>query len=84
MMREWQYTASSWDALGCTFPPTISLEPQDVPQASPLGHLSALSKYLGRRGSTTQFIPPLGSVCIQYIPPLSSVQYVLESVFLGL
>ena len=53
----------------------ISLGPRDVPQASPSGHLSGLGKSLGRRGCTTQFIPPLGSVCIQYV---------LESVFLGL
>ena len=45
----------------------ISLGPRDVPRASPSGHLSGLGKSLGRRGCTTQYIPPLGSVRIQYI-----------------
>ena len=44
----------------------ISLGPRDVPRASPSGHLSGLGKSLGRRGCTTQYIPPLGSVRIQY------------------
>ena len=35
--------------------------PRDVPRASPSGHLSGLGKSLGRRGCTTQYIPPLGS-----------------------
>ena len=43
----------------------ISLGPRDVPRASPSGHLSGLGKSLGRRGCTTQYIPPLGSVRIQ-------------------
>ena len=44
----------------------ISLGPRDVPRASPSGHLSGLGKSLGRRGCTTQYIPPFGSVRIQY------------------
>ena len=44
----------------------ISLGPRDIPWASPSGHLSGLRKSLGRRGCTTQNIPPLGSVRIQY------------------
>ena len=44
----------------------ISLGPRDVPRASPSGHLSGLGKSLGRRGCTTQYIPPLGSVRIQW------------------
>ena len=44
----------------------ISLGPRDVPRASPSGHLSGLGKSLGRQGCTTQCIPPLGSVRIQY------------------
>ena len=54
LMREWQYTASRCP-LG---------------SAPPSRHLSGLGKSLGRRGCTTsvriQYIPPLGSVCIQY------------------
>ena len=44
------------------------LRPQDFPPPSgcPSGHLSGLGKSLGRRGCTTQYIPPLGSVRIQY------------------
>ena len=40
----------------------ISLSPRDVPQASPLGHLSGLGKSLGRWGCATQSIPTRGSV----------------------
>ena len=56
MMRDWTYTASSRDVLGCTSPPTSRFPP---------GHLSGLGTSLGRRGCTTQYIPPLGSVRIQ-------------------
>ena len=52
----------------------ISLGPRDVPRASPLGHLSGLGKSLGRRGCTTQYIPPLGSVRVQCIPTRGSVR----------
>ena len=52
-MREWPYTASNRDDLGCTSPPTSRFP-------------SGLGKSLGRRGCTTQYIPPLGSVHIQY------------------
>ena len=45
----------------------ISLAPRDVPWASPSGHLSGLGKSLGRQGCTTQYIPPLSSVRIQYL-----------------
>ena len=45
----------------------ISLGPWDVPRALPSGHISGLGKSLGCRGCTTQYIPPLGSVCIQYL-----------------
>ena len=53
MMREWPYTASNRDILGCTSPSTSRFP-------------SGLGKSLGRRGCTTQYIPPLGSVRIQY------------------
>ena len=45
------------------------LRPRDFPRPSrrPSGYLSGLGKSLGRRGCTTQYIPPLGSVRIQYI-----------------
>ena len=49
----------------------ISLGPRDVPRASPSGHLSGLGKSLGRRGCTTQYIPPLGSVRIHYQLPFA-------------
>ena len=45
----------------------ISLGPQDVPRAWPLGHLSGLG------GCISQYIPPLGNVRIQYMPPPGSV-----------
>ena len=61
MMREWPYTASNRDELGCTSPPT-SRCPSDFALRTSFG----LGKSLGRRGCTTQYIPPLGSVRIQY------------------
>ena len=59
--------ASGWIGLYIPSNLEISLSPQDVPRASPSGHLSGLGKSLGRRGYTTQYIPPLGSVRIQYL-----------------
>ena len=53
MIREWPYTASNRDELGCTAPPTSRFP-------------SSLGKSLGRRGCKTQYIPPLGSIRIQY------------------
>ena len=49
------------------------LRPRDFPRPSrcPSGHLSGLGKSLGRRGCTNQYIPPLGSVRIQYVPSAS-------------
>ena len=46
----------------------ILLGPRDVPQALPWGNLLDLGKSLSRRGCTTQYIPLLGNVRIQYIP----------------
>ena len=47
-MKEWLYTASIRDALGCTPPSTISLGPRDV-----LG----FGKSLGRQGCSTTYEP---------------------------
>ena len=44
----------------------LFLGSRDVLWASTSGHLSGLGKSLGCRGCTTQYIPPLGSVRIQY------------------
>ena len=60
MMREWPYTSSNRDELGCTSPALempLRLPPQDISRG--------LGKPLGRQGCTTQYIPPLSSVLIQ-------------------
>ena len=59
--KECQYTASSWDELENT--PSSDLEicrSRDCPRAKPEGNLE------GRGGCISQYIPPLGSVRIQY------------------
>ena len=59
----------------------ISLGPRDVPRASPSGHLSGLGKSLGRRGCTTQYIPPLGSVRIHSLIISREVLILTLSIF---
>ena len=59
MMREWPYTASSRDILGCTSPPTLRFP-------------SSLRKFLGRRGCTLYNpIHPSSRQCTDTIHPSS-------------